>query len=267
MKVVLLAGGFGSRISEESQFKPKPMIEIGGMPILWHIMKEYAYYGHTEFIICAGYKQEYIKEWFANYFIHNSDISFDFSNGKNEMTVHHSHLEPWKVTVVDTGYNTMTGGRIKRVQEYIGNETFMMTYGDGVCDVNIDKLLDFHRSHGKIATLTAVKQAQDKGVLDISENNSVRAFREKNSLDGSPINAGYMVLEPSVFDMIDGDSTIFEKGPLTQLAEQGELMSYIHEGFWQCMDNVREKAMLEKLLSDGTAPWKKWERAVPQFNK
>ena len=183
------------------------------------------------------------------------------------MTVHHSHLEPWKVTVVDTGYNTMTGGRIKRVQEYIGNETFMMTYGDGVCDVNIDKLLDFHRSHGKIATLTAVKQAQDKGVLDISENNSVRAFREKNSLDGSPINAGYMVLEPSVFDMIDGDSTIFEKGPLTQLAEQGELMSYIHEGFWQCMDNVREKAMLEKLLSDGTAPWKKWERAVPQFNK
>lgn len=267
MKVVLLAGGFGSRISEESQFKPKPMIEIGGMPILWHIMKEYAYYGHTEFIICAGYKQEYIKEWFANYFIHNSDISFDFSNGKKEMTVHHSHLEPWKVTVVDTGYNTMTGGRIKRVQEYIGNETFMMTYGDGVCDVNIDKLLDFHRSHGKIATLTAVKQAQDKGVLDISENNSVRAFREKNSLDGSPINAGYMVLEPSVFDMIDGDPTIFEKGPLTQLAEQGELMSYIHEGFWQCMDNIREKAMLEKLLSDGTAPWKKWERAVPQFNK
>lgn len=267
MKVVLLAGGFGSRISEESQFKPKPMIEIGGMPILWHIMKEYAYYGHTEFIICAGYKQEYIKEWFANYFIHNSDITFDFSNGKKEMTVHHSHLEPWKVTVVDTGYNTMTGGRIKRVQEYIGNETFMMTYGDGVCDVNIDKLLDFHRFHGKIATLTAVKQAQDKGVLDISENNSVRAFREKNSLDGSPINAGYMVLEPSVFDMIDGDSTIFEKGPLTQLAEQGELMSYIHEGFWQCMDNVREKAMLEKLLSDGTAPWKKWERAVPQFNK
>lgn len=267
MKVVLLAGGFGSRISEESQFKPKPMIEIGGMPILWHIMKEYAYYGHTEFIICAGYKQEYIKEWFANYFIHNSDITFDFSNGKKEMTVHHSHLEPWKVTVVDTGYNTMTGGRIKRVQEYIGNETFMMTYGDGVCDVNIDKLLDFHRSHGKIATLTAVKQAQDKGVLDISENNSVRAFREKNSLDGSPINAGYMVLEPSVFDMIDGDSTIFEKDPLTQLAEQGELMSYIHEGFWQCMDNIREKAMLEKLLSDGTAPWKKWERAVPQFNK
>ena len=267
MKVVLLAGGFGSRISEESQFKPKPMIEIGGMPILWHIMKEYAYYGHTEFIICAGYKQEYIKEWFANYFIHNSDITFDFSNGKKEMTVHHSHLEPWKVTVVDTGYNTMTGGRIKRVQEYIGNETFMMTYGDGVCDVNIDKLLDFHRSHGKIATLTAVKQAQDKGVLDILENNSVRAFREKNSLDGSPINAGYMVLEPSVFDMIDGDPTIFEKGPLTQLAEQGELMSYIHEGFWQCMDNIREKAMLEKLLSDGTAPWKKWERAVPQFNK
>lgn len=267
MKVVLLAGGFGSRISEESQFKPKPMIEIGGMPILWHIMKEYAYYGHTDFIICAGYKQEYIKEWFSNYFIHNSDITFDFSNGKKEMTVHHSHLEPWRVTVVDTGYNTMTGGRIKRIQEYVGKEAFMMTYGDGVCDVNIDKLLEFHKGHGKIATLTAVKQAQDKGVLDISENNSVRAFREKSSLDGSPINAGYMVLEPAVFDMIDGDATIFEKGPLTLLAEKGELMSYIHEGFWQCMDNIREKAMLEKLLSDGTAPWKKWDRAVPKFNK
>lgn len=267
MKVVLLAGGFGSRISEESVFKPKPMIEIGGMPILWHIMKEYAHYGHNEFIICAGYKQEYIKEWFANYFIHNSDISFDFRDGKNEMTVHHSHLEPWKVTVVDTGYNTMTGGRIKRVQEYVGNETFLMTYGDGVCDVDMNKLVEFHRSHGKIATLTAVKQAQDKGVLDISENNSVRSFREKSSVDGAPINAGYMVLEPAIFNMIEGDETIFEKGPLTKLASEGQLMSYIHEGFWQCMDNVREKAMLEKLLADGTAPWKKWERAVPNFNR
>ncbi|UKK67555.1 glucose-1-phosphate cytidylyltransferase [Prevotella communis] len=262
MKVVLLAGGFGSRISEESVFKPKPMIEIGGMPILWHIMKEYAWYGHNEFIICAGYKQEYIKEWFANYFIHNSDISFDFRDGKNEMTVHHSHLEPWKVTVVDTGYNTMTGGRIKRVQEYVGDEPFMMTYGDGVCDVDINKLLEFHKSHGKLATLTAVKMAQEKGVLSI-ENNSVRAFREKNQLDGAPINAGYMVLEPAVFDYIEGDTTNFEKGPLTQLAMEGQLMSYIHEGFWQCMDNIREKNMLEELLKNDKAPWKKWDRQVP----
>ncbi len=263
MKVVLLAGGFGSRISEESVFKPKPMIEIGGMPILWHIMKEYSYYGHNEFIICAGYKQEYIKEWFANYFLHNSDVSFDFREGKNEMTVHHSKLEPWKVTVVDTGYNTMTGGRIKRVQEYVGNEPFFMTYGDGVCDVDINKLLEFHKRHGKKATLTAVKMKQDKGVLDITKDMNVRAFREKNSMDGAPINAGYMVLEPSVFDYIDGDSQPFEREPLERLAKEGELMSYIHEGFWQCMDNIREKKLLEDLLENGTAPWKKWEREVP----
>lgn len=263
MKTVLLAGGFGSRISEESQFKPKPMIEIGGMPILWHIMKEYAYYGHNEFIICAGYKQEYIKEWFANYFLHNSDVSFDFRNGKNEMTVHHSNLEPWKVTVVDTGYNTLTGGRIKRIKEYVEGETFMMTYGDGVCDVDINKLIEFHKGHGKIATLTAVIQAQEKGVLNIDENNSIRSFREKNQNDGVPINAGYMVLEPKIFDYIEGDQTIFEKGPLTQLASEGELMSYTHRGFWQCMDNIREKNLLEQLLLDGVAPWKRWEREVP----
>lgn len=265
MKVVLLAGGFGSRISEESVFKPKPMIEIGGMPILWHIMKEYAYYGLNEFIICAGYKQEYIKEWFANYFLHNSDVSFDFRAGKNEMTVHHSKLEPWKVTVVDTGYNTMTGGRIKRVQEYVGNETFMMTYGDGVCDVDINKLLEFHKSHGKIATLTAVKLAQDKGVLNITSDYAVTSFREKNKTDGAPINAGYMVLEPAIFDLLDGDSCVFERNPLETLAAKGELMSYIHEGFWQCMDNIREKNMLEDLLKNNAAPWKKWEREVPKM--
>jgi len=263
MKTVLLAGGFGSRISEESQFKPKPMIEIGGMPILWHIMKEYAYYGHNEFIICAGYKQEYIKEWFANYFLHNSDVSFDFRNGKNEMTVHHSNLEPWKVTVVDTGYNTLTGGRIKRIKEYVKGETFMMTYGDGVCDVDINRIIEFHKSHGKIATLTAVIQAQEKGVLNIDENNSIRSFREKNKNDGVPINAGYMVLEPKIFDYIQGDQTIFEKGPLTQLAAEGQLMSYTHRGFWQCMDNIREKNLLEQLLIDNVAPWKKWEREIP----
>ncbi len=264
MKTVLLAGGFGTRISEESQFKPKPMIEIGGMPILWHIMKEYAYYGHSEFIICAGYRQDYIKDWFANYFLHNSDVSFDFRNGKNEMIIHHSTLEPWKVTVVDTGYDTMTGGRIKRIQKYVGDEPFFMTYGDGVCDVNINKLLEFHKSHGKQATLTAVKQAQEKGVLDIGGDNAVKSFREKNISDGAPINAGYMVLEPQVFDLLTGDDCIFEKGPLVQLAEQGQLMSYIHEGFWQCMDNVRERDMLDKLLQAGKAPWKKWERAVPK---
>jgi glucose-1-phosphate cytidylyltransferase len=265
MKVVLLAGGFGSRISEESVFKPKPMIEIGGMPILWHIMKEYAYYGHNEFIICAGYKQEYIKEWFNNYFLHNSDVSFDFRNGKNEITIHESHPEPWKVTVVDTGYNTMTGGRIKRIQKYVGDEPFFMTYGDGVCDVDINKLLAFHHSHGKMATLTAVKIAQDKGVLNIGGDNAVRSFREKNLSDGAPINAGYMVLQPEVFDLIDGDDTVFERKPLETLAKRGQLMSYIHEGFWQCMDNVREKSMLEKLLASNQAPWKKWDRVIPDI--
>jgi glucose-1-phosphate cytidylyltransferase len=264
MKVVLLAGGFGSRISEESQFKPKPMIEIGGMPILWHIMKEYAYYGYNEFIICAGYKQEYIKQWFANYFLYNSDISFDFRGDKNEMTVHHSHLDHWKVTVVDTGYNTMTGGRIKRIQEYVGNEPFMMTYGDGVCDVEIDKLVAFHKSHGKIATLTAVKMAQDKGVLEISKNRSVKAFREKNANDGVPINAGYMVFQPEIFNYLTDDTCIFEHDPLHNLVEDGQLMSYVHEGFWQCMDNVREKEMLENLLKQGKAPWKRWDREVPK---
>lgn len=264
MKVVLLAGGFGSRISEESVFKPKPMIEIGGMPILWHIMKEYAYYGHNEFIICAGYKQEYIKEWFANYFLHNSDVLFDFRGGKNEMTVLHSHLENWKVTVVDTGYNTMTGGRIKRIQEYVDNEPFLMTYGDGVCDVDINKLVEFHKSHGKIATLTAVKQAQEKGVLDIDGTNAVKAFREKSASDGAPINAGYMVLESEIFDYLTDDSCVFEQKPLRTLVEESQLMSYIHTGFWQCMDNIREKTMLEKLLANNTAPWKKWECTIPQ---
>lgn len=264
MKVVLLAGGFGTRISEESQFKPKPMIEIGGMPILWHIMKEYAYYGHTEFIICAGYRQEYIKEWFANYFLHNSDVTFDYRDGKNEMTIHASYCEPWKVTVVDTGYNTMTGGRIKRIQPYIGNEPFFMTYGDGVCDVDINQLLEFHRSHGKIATLTAVKLKQEKGVLNIGGDNAVKSFREKNISDGAPINAGYMVLQPEIFNYLKDDTTVFEKDPLEQLVEEGQLMSYVHTGFWQCMDNIREKAMLEKLLATGEAPWKKWKREVPK---
>lgn len=259
MKVVLLAGGYGTRISEESAFKPKPMIEIGGHPILWHIMKSYAYYGHNEFIICAGYKQEYIKQWFADYFAMNSDISFDYREGKNEMTVHDVHIEPWKVTIVDTGLNTMTGGRIKRIRKYIGNEPFLMTYGDGVCDVDINKVIEFHNNQGKIATLTAVLQDQSKGVLDIGGDNAVKSFREKKLSDGAPINAGYMVFEPTVFDYIDDDNTVLEKEPLERLANEGQLMSYMHKGFWQCMDNMREKEQLERLISAKKAPWIKWE--------
>lgn len=259
MKVVLLAGGYGTRISEESQFKPKPMIEIGEKPILWHIMKIYAYYGFTDFIICAGYKQHMVKEWFADYFLHNSDITFDFSKGENDMIVHNQHCDPWKVTIVDTGLHTMTGGRIKRVQKYIGNETFMMTYGDAVCDVDIGKLVEFHRRHGKKATLTAVLQEQGKGILDIQRDGTVHSFREKKEMDGVPINAGYMVLEPSVFDLITDDMISFENEPLEKLVADGELMSYIHKGFWQCMDTLREKELLEKLWENGTAPWKKWD--------
>ena len=258
MKVAILAGGYGTRISEESQFKPKPMIEIGEKPILWHIMKEYAHYGFNDFIICAGYKQYIIKEWFSNYFLYSSDVTFDYTTGDPNIVIQHSEVEPWKVTVVDTGLNTMTGGRIKRIQKYVGDEPFMMTYGDGVCDVDISKLVDYHRSHGKIATLTAVLQDQSKGVLDIGGDNAVKSFREKQVSDGVPINAGYMVLQPDVFDYIEGDDTVFEKEPLVQLASQGELMSYIHKGFWQCMDNIREKDMLEKLWAKGVAPWKKW---------
>ena len=259
MKVVLLAGGFGTRISEESVYRPKPMIDIGEKPILWHVMKEYAYYGHNDFIICAGYKQEDIKKWFADYFLCSSDVTFDYTKGNNELTIHQSNIEPWKVTVVDTGLNTMTGGRIKRIQKYIGNETFFMTYGDGVCDVDINKVLDYHISHGKIATLTAVLQDQSKGVLDIGGDNAVKSFREKSLTDGAPLNAGYMVLNPEIFDYIKGDETVFEREPLERLAAEGQLMSYMHRGYWQCMDSLREKQMLEKLVENKKAPWMKWE--------
>ncbi len=256
MKVVLLAGGLGSRISEESHLRPKPMIEIGGMPILWHIMKEYAAYGFNDFVICAGYKQHMIKEWFADYFLHTSDITFDFTEG-NKLVIHNQKTEPWRVTVVDTGLNTMTGGRIKRIQKYVENEAFFMTYGDGVCDVNIKKLLAYHKAAGKIATLTAVKIEQRFGVLDI-ENGSVKAFREKQKYDMAPINAGYMVLEPAIFDYLENDATVFEQQPLTRLAEEGQLSSYLHEGYWQCMDTKKEHEQLEKLWMEGNAPWKTW---------
>lgn len=259
MKAVILAGGYGTRISEESQYKPKPMVEIGGMPILWHIMKEYSFYGIDDFIICAGYKQDMIKAWFNNYFIYTSDVTFDFTDGKH-VILREQHSEPWKVTVVDTGKGTMTGGRIKRIQPYVGDEAFCMTYGDGVCDVDIGRLIDFHKSHGKLATLTAVLQDQSKGVLDIGGDNAVRSFREKTKEDSVPINAGYMVLEPHVFDYLDGDSCIFEQEPLRRLAEEGQLMSYQHKGFWQCMDTMREKNQLEKLWKAGKAPWKVWDK-------
>ena len=261
MKVVLLAGGLGTRISEESEYRPKPMIEIGGMPILWHIMKEYSYYGYYDFIICAGYKQHMIKKWFADYCFYVSDISDDFSveNEKDRIIVHNRHAEPWHVTVVNTGLYTSTGGRINRVRDYIGNEAFMMTYGDGVCDVNINELVEFHRQNKTIATLTSVKQKQQKGVLEIDNYNTVRAFREKNTEDGALINAGYMVLEPQIFDYINGDNTVFETDVLSKLAQDGQLKSFKHTGFWQCMDNLQEKRILEKLLSENRAPWKKWE--------
>lgn len=258
MKVVILAGGFGTRISEESHLRPKPMIEIGEKPILWHIMKEYSYYGFNEFIICCGYKQHIIKEWFADYYLHNSDVTFDFTNAGN-MTVHNNISEPWKVTLVDTGLNTMTGGRVKRVRKYIGEETFMLTYGDGVCDVNIWELLQFHKSHGRIATMTAVNVGQRFGVLGIADDNSIISFREKDTDDSSRINAGYMVLEPEIFDYIAGDETVFEKEPLESVAQKGELMAYKYNGYWQCMDTKREKDALEKLWASGKAPWKKWE--------
>ena len=259
MKVVLLAGGLGTRIAEESVYKPKPMIEIGDKPILWHIMKSYSYYGFNEFIICAGYKQDIIKEWFANYFLYNTDVTFDFTEGKNDMLIHEHACEPWKVTVVDTGLNTMTGGRIKRIQKYVENETFMMTYGDAVCDVNIEELVKFHQKNEKIATLTAVLREQEKGILDIGGDNAVKSFREKSVKDSTPINAGYMVLEPEIFEYLEDDNTVFERDALEKLATKGELMSYLHHGFWQCMDNVREKELLEKYLKAGQAPWKKWD--------
>ena len=258
MKVVILAGGFGTRITEESQFRPKPMIEIGGMPILWHIMKHYSHYGFNEFVICAGYKQEMIKEFFHDYFLRTSDITFDYSNGRQELTVHHSVSEPWKITVVDTGLYTMTGGRIKRIRAYTDNEPFMLTYGDAVCDVNLNELLKFHRSHGKCATLTSVILKQQKGIIQIDATGSVKNFREKNIIDGASINAGYMVLQPEIFDYLTDDTTVFEKAPLERLTERNELMSYRHEGFWQCMDTAREKELLEELWNSGSAPWKLW---------
>lgn len=260
MKVVILAGGFGTRISEESQFKPKPMINLGNMPILLHIMKLYSFYGFNEFVVCAGYKQSVIKEYFADYFLHTSDITFDFTKGKSDMLVHHNYSEPWKVTVADTGLNTMTGGRVKRIKEYLNDEPFMLTYGDGVADVNIQELVEFHKEHGKLVTMSAYNAGQRFGVLDIDENGLIKEFREKTKGDGSMINIGFMVCQPEFLNYIDGDSTTLEKEPLKNVAKEGQLMAYKHEGFWQCMDTVREKEELEKLWNSGKAPWKVWDK-------
>ena len=259
MKVVILAGGFGTRISEESQFKPKPMLELGEMPILWHIMKEYSYYGFNDFVICAGYKQHVIKEWFADYFLHTSDITFDYTSGNNEIIVHNKRAEAWRVTVVDTGLNTMTGGRIKKVRDYIGNEPFMLTYGDAVGNINLNELLAFHKKHGKIGTISVYNFGQNKGVLDVQPDGKVNAFREKSDLDGDLINIGFMVMNPEIFDRISGDDTVFEQEPLNSLVQDGNLIAYTHRGYWQCMDTLREKQQLEKLWTEGNAPWKVWE--------
>lgn len=255
MKVVLLAGGFGTRISEESHLKPKPMIEIGEKPILWHIMKTYSKYGYNDFIVCLGYKAYMIKEFFSDYFLHTSDVTFDLPN--NKMEVHNNYSEPWKVTLVDTGLNTMTGGRIKRIRDYIGNEPFMLTYGDGVSDVNIEKLVEFHKEHGKMATMTAIQPEGRFGVLDIT-NNQINAFREKSKNDSGWINAGFMVLNPEIFEYIEGDSTMFEREPLEIVAKMEQLMAYKHRGFWQCMDTQRDKKYLEELWESGEAPWRNW---------
>ena len=258
MKVVILAGGFGTRISEESHLKPKPMIEVGEKPILWHIMKIYSHYGFNEFVVCCGYKQHVIKEWFADYYLHNSDITFDFTQ-EDKMIVHNTALEPWKVTLVDTGLTTMTGGRIRRVKTYLGEEPFMLTYGDGVADVDIRALLKFHREHGQMATITSVQPGGRFGTLDILEDGTITNFREKKKDDGGWINAGFMVLEPQIMDLIDGDDTVFEKKPLEEAARRGQLNTYKHRGFWQCMDTLREKEQLEAMWNSGKAPWKIWD--------
>lgn len=256
MKVVLLAGGFGTRLSEETEIKPKPMVEIGGKPILWHIMKTYSYYGFNDFVICLGYKGYVIKEYFANYFLHMADVTFDMT--KNSMEVHHKHAEPWKVTLVDTGANTMTGGRIKRIQPYIGNEPFMATYGDGVSDVDINSLLQFHKSHGKIGSMTAVQPSGRFGSLDIEKDTIVNSFIEKPKGDGAWINAGFFVFQPEIFEYINDDLTILEREPLEKLASQKSLFSYKHTGFWKPMDTLREKHEMEELWSSGKASWKVW---------
>jgi glucose-1-phosphate cytidylyltransferase len=256
MKALILAGGLGSRISEETSLKPKPMIEIGGKPILWHIMKMYSCHGINDFIVLLGYKGYYIKEYFSNYFLHQSDVTINLSN--NNIEIHNNSAEPWKITLIDTGDNTMTGGRIKRAKAFIKNEPFLLTYGDGVADIDIAKTIKFHYSHGKLITMTSVQPGGRFGSLDIRDNNKVTSFTEKPPGDGSWINGGFFVCQPNVIDYIEDDSTVFEKEPLENLALEGELFAYKHVGFWQCMDTLRDKNYLNELWDSNKAPWKKW---------
>ncbi len=260
MKVVILAGGFGTRISEESHLKPKPMIELGDEPILWHIMKYYSHYGFNDFVICCGYKGYKIKEYFANYYYQHSDVTFDFSDS-NKVTIHSNVAEPWRVTVVDTGLKTETGGRIKRVQKYLNGEPFMMTYGDGVSNVDFKALIQYHKSKGKLVTLTAVQPGNKFGLLDITERGDIAHFEEKPKEDGGWINAGFMIIEPGIFEYLNDDPMLnFEQHTLRRLASEGKLAAYKHNGFWQCMDTLRDKTMLENMMARENAPWMVWER-------
>ena len=257
MKVVILAGGLGTRLSEETDLKPKPMVEIGGKPILWHIMKSYSYYGYNDFIICCGYKGYIIKEYFANYFLHQTDVTIDLAN--NQMEIHSSHVEPWKITMVDTGLNTMTGGRIKRIEKYINNESFMLTYGDGLSNVNIQSLVTFHQQNKKKATLTAVQPTGKFGSIVMNETNTILNFQEKPKGDGAWINGGFFVLEPEIFQYIENDDqSIWERTPLESLASENQLMAYKHEGFWRPMDTLRDKIELESMWNSNQCEWKLW---------
>jgi glucose-1-phosphate cytidylyltransferase len=255
MKVLLLAGGFGTRLSEETDIRPKPMAEIGGKPIIWHIMKGYSHYGFNEFVILLGYKGYYIKEYFANYFLHQSDVTIDLSN--NDIQVHNNTSEPWKVTLLETGLDTMTGGRIKRAKKFIGDEPFLLTYGDGVSDINLDNLIKFHKSHGKLITMTAVQPEGRFGALE-TEGDKVVSFLEKPKGDGSWINGGFFVCESKVLDFIPGDQTVFEQEPLQDLSSKGQLYKYQHNGFWKCMDTLRDKKTLNEMWEKGKAQWKTW---------
>jgi len=257
MKVVLLAGGLGTRLSEETVLKPKPMVEIGGMPILWHIMKTYSAHGFNDFVVCLGYKGYIVKEYFANYFLHKADVTIDLKN--NTVEVHESEAEPWKITLVHTGDESMTGGRIKRIEKYVNNETFMLTYGDGVGDINIKNLLEYHKSHGKLFTVTSVQPSGRFGALDLSEENRVKSFLEKPKGDGSWINGGYMVCEPGVFNYInDGDATVWEQEPMQNIALAGQMYAYKHHGFWRPMDTLKDKHDLNDMWDSGVSPWKIW---------
>jgi glucose-1-phosphate cytidylyltransferase len=255
MKAIILAGGLGTRLSEKTTFKPKPMVEIGSRPILWHIMKLYSYHGINDFIVCLGYKGFMVKEYFANYFLHMSDVTFDMAS--NKMEVHEANAEPWRVTLVDTGENVMTGGRMKRVASYIGEDTFCFTYGDGVADVNIKELIEFHKTQGTLATVTSVQPPGRFGELDIAHG-KITAFKEKPKGDGASISGGFFILSPRVLDYIKNDNTIWEKEPLEKLADEGQLSAYQHNGFWQPMDTLRDQIMLDKLWASGKAPWKVW---------